>query len=264
MADDRHKGEGGQRRFAEVFSDLPVTGSEGLAFGFQGLARTLAELAQNPRNRTPFTVVVRGDWGRGKTTLMRQVERLLAEATAEPGVRRVHTLWFNAWKYPNEETVLAGLLGALLDELRRGDLVDQLKLAIDERKDRLAKRVLKIAAPWLDDLGEDGSRYSEAEDRRAFYDAFRRLFAEAWYLWQHGAAAMQDTGHRRVEEELREREGERTLAVFLDDLDRCRESRVLEVLEAINALPGPARRLFLPGAGLETSNGAVRRVYAGP
>jgi pantothenate kinase-related protein Tda10 len=67
------------RPFVRIFSDLPVTNSVDLAFEFEGLAQTLAELAWNPDNQTPFTVVVRGGWGRGKTTLLRQAQRLLDE-----------------------------------------------------------------------------------------------------------------------------------------------------------------------------------------
>ena len=64
-----------------IFPDQPVTEAEGLDFQFEGLARTLAELAWNPDNATPFTAVVRGGWGRGKTTLLRQTERLLGGAS---------------------------------------------------------------------------------------------------------------------------------------------------------------------------------------
>ena len=84
-----------KRLRAHVFSDQPHRGEKGLTFEFDALAKTLAELAQNPDCRTPFTVAVRGGWGRGKTTLLRQVERLLGEKPDE-GSRHVKTLWFNA------------------------------------------------------------------------------------------------------------------------------------------------------------------------
>ena len=105
-----------------IFTDRPVATAEGLAFEFGGLAMTLAELAWNGANATPFTAVVRGGWGRGKTTLLRQTQRLLDEqADADDGRRQVRTVWFNAWKYPSDDTVLGGLLGALLDVYLRPD-----------------------------------------------------------------------------------------------------------------------------------------------
>ncbi len=48
---------------ASIFPDLPVETASGLAFEFEGLAKTLEELARNPDNQTPFTVVVKGGWG---------------------------------------------------------------------------------------------------------------------------------------------------------------------------------------------------------
>jgi hypothetical protein len=133
--------------FVRIFPDRPVTGAAGLAFQFDGLARTLAELAWNPDNATPFTAVIRGGWGRGKTTLLRQTERLLRETEQAEGMRTVRPIWFNAWKYPSDDTVLAGLLGALLDAFRRGSLIDQLKFHVDSQKTRLARTVLHAAAP---------------------------------------------------------------------------------------------------------------------
>jgi len=229
-----------------IFPDQPVSTAEGLDFQFEGLARTLAELAWNPDNATPFTAVIRGGWGRGKTTLLRQTERLLRETKQGKGVRSVRQIWFNAWKYPSDDTVLAGLLGALLDEFRQGGLVDQVKFHVDSHKIRFARTVLHAAAPWaFGKPGEDrawSGRYQPAEEKRAFNDLFRDLFVQASYLLFHGGAAIRDLDGRRPED-LWDAKAHRsyTLAIFLDDLDRCREERVLEVLEAINLfldLPG--------------------------
>lgn len=238
--------------FVQIFSDLPLTGKKGLAFEFEGLAKTLAELAQNPENKTPFTVVVRGSWGRGKTTLLRQTQRLLGNAAENKEAikaglqRKVRAIWFNAWKYPSEDSVLAGLLGTLLDEFRKGDPIDQLKIHVDSHKGTLARMVLHAAAPWAfskptDAKGSYG-RYGSVEEKRAFNDLFRDLFGQASYLLFHGTAAIKDTSGRKIEDLWNEAaQRKHTLAIFLDDLDRCREERVLEVLEAMNLfldLPG--------------------------
>ena len=75
---------------ARLFPDLSPDEALPPEFDFEGLAKTLAELALNPENRTPFTVVVKGGWGRGKTTLLRRAKWLLehpGEVTGEPGLR---------------------------------------------------------------------------------------------------------------------------------------------------------------------------------
>jgi formylglycine-generating enzyme required for sulfatase activity len=234
---------------ARLFPDLPPEAAEAPAFDFEGLAKTLAELAVNPDNRTPFTVVVKGGWGRGKTTLLRRAKWLLehpGEVVAAPGLRRVETLWFNAWKYPDEDTVLAGLLGALLDRFQKGKLLEQLKLLVDSYKGSIVGKVLLLAAPapLKSLLGGDRprSRFSPVEEKRAFHDTFRDLFNQVSRLLFDPTAAIRDTGGL-AEAALwtPERQRKETLAIFLDDLDRCRQERVAEVLEAINLfldLPG--------------------------
>ena len=166
--------------------------------------------------------------------------------TAAKDRRRVETLWFNAWKYPNEDTVLAGLLGALLDRLHKGGLVDQLKVLVDSYKGSIVRSVLRAAAPaGLKELiggVELTDRFSPVEEKRAFHDTFRDLFNQVSRLLFEGALAVRDTGGL-AEDHLWSPEKQRreTLAIFLDDLDRCRQERVAEVLEAINLfldLPG--------------------------
>lgn len=221
----------GESPRTHLFPDHPVRDGK-VAFEFAGIARTMAELALNPANRTPFTVVVKGEWGRGKTTLLRETQRLLdgegTPASAKRGGhRQVRTLWFNAWKYPAEDTILAGLLGALLDRLRSGDLREQAKLLVDEHKGWAARTILRMALPSVFGNEEPESRYTPVEVRRAFYDGFSELFGQLSYAWFHGWKAGRDNFGQRLGNEA-------SVAVFLDDLDRCRRERVQEVLEAIN------------------------------
>jgi len=249
----------GPPELVRIFPDQPVRTAEGLAFDFEGLAHTLAELAWNSDNATPFTVVVRGGWGRGKTTLLRQTSRLLDEQTKAKDRRSIRTLWFNAWKYPSDDTVLAGLLGALLDAYHQGSLLEQLSFQVGNHKQHIAQTVLHAAAPWA--FGKPGDTkawagdYDRLDERRAFNDVFRELFVQASYQLFRPRAVIRDTANRPPEAlwdgEMQQRYA---LAIFLDDLDRCRPERVLEVLEAINLfldLPGVCFYLGLDMERLE-------------
>jgi serine/threonine-protein kinase len=239
-----------------VFADHPVR-EQRLEFEFEGFARTLCEVAWNPDNRTPFTVVVRGGWGRGKTTLLQRVQWMLEheqEAAPPGGARAVRTLWFNAWKYPDDDTVLAGLLGAAIDRLREGDKLDQLKHLVASYKGGTLRALFGLAAPalvqdqilggWWRRLFTGGlrRRFAPIHERRAFHDTFRKLFNEVSRLLFEAKPLFRDTGGL-AEDQLWTEETQRreVLAIFLDDLDRCRQDRVVEVLEAINLfldLPG--------------------------
>ncbi len=237
-------------RLPRVFPDRPVVEGE-LEFEFDGFARMLAGLAWNPENGTPFTVVVRGGWGRGKTTLLRRAQWMLEHpgeksSSAPAGVRTVRTVWFNAWKYPDDDTVLAGLLGAVIDRLQKGGMLEQLRLLVDSYKSDTLKGLFGLAAPApvRDVILGDGSggKYDVVREKRAFHDTFRDLFSQVSRLLFETTPAFRDQGglpeERLWNEETQRRQ---VLAVFLDDLDRCRRGRVVEVLEAINLfldLPG--------------------------
>ena len=262
----------------QIFSDRPPLPEAGgaLEFEFEGLARTLAGLALNPKNQTPFTAVVRGGWGHGKTTLMRAVEQRLQQPPkriAGQKMRRVKTIWFNAWKYPSEEKVLAGLLGALTDQMQKGNIDSQFKVLQEEYKHVAAKglfgRVVdafetamkpeSLAKVALGDgtqatassgTGKKGkptpmpvSSLLPAKQERAFHDEFRELFCRLSHIWLHTSTlgSVRDWGGREVEQLLTRKQERGIVAVFLDDLDRCRPQRVIDVIEAINLffdLPG--------------------------
>lgn len=245
------KGENSPQ-FPYILSDHWLDRDAKLHFDFEGLAKTLAELAWNPANDTPFTVVVRGGWGRGKTTLMRRTQSLLDGKETPNGARKVTTLWFNAWKYSNEDSVLSGLLGTLLGEFQRGDLTDQLKGFLVHNKGTLIQRLLRVAAPWIRDdkkLGAlfdsnpvDAAEYGLIEEKRAFHDTFRGLFSRLSHLLLFSSDLVRDKRHipeSKLWPSMDQKKG--SLAIFLDDLDRCPDKRILETLEAINLfldLPG--------------------------
>ena len=76
-----------------------------------GFAATASALAQIIRDSPPrFAVGIFGDWGSGKTTLMDEIRRKLAET--------VVSVEFNAWRYEREPQLLIPLLDTV-----RGALV---------------------------------------------------------------------------------------------------------------------------------------------
>ena len=94
-----------------ILDDLPTDRD---ALDFLPYVRTLVHVCKTAS--TPLTVGVFGDWGSGKTSLMRMIKNRLPKGYT--------TAWFDAWKYDNEETLWrAFLLSVLLavEEKERGD-----------------------------------------------------------------------------------------------------------------------------------------------
>ncbi|MGD2207492.1 MAG: SUMF1/EgtB/PvdO family nonheme iron enzyme [Anaerolineae bacterium] len=62
-----------------IFDDEPVLGGETAHFQFEAYANTLARLVAAKTTRTPLTIGVFGEWGTGKTTLLRAIQARLDE-----------------------------------------------------------------------------------------------------------------------------------------------------------------------------------------
>lgn len=74
--------------------------------GYDVYTGALAGFILNPETTKPLTIAIDGEWGMGKTTLMKQLEATLLDRSVS---ERPLTVWFNAWKYQREEALWAAL-----------------------------------------------------------------------------------------------------------------------------------------------------------
>lgn len=92
---------------ASMFVDDDAIGTfaaDRLEFG--PLARGLSRFLRNPKTSPPLTLAITGDWGTGKSSLM----RLLCADLRRYGQRPI---WFNAWHHQKDEQMFPALLGAI-------------------------------------------------------------------------------------------------------------------------------------------------------
>jgi hypothetical protein len=92
-----------------LLGDQPEFGDED-PLDFERVASDLTALILASRERTPFTIGIKGDWGAGKSSLMRRVNRHLE------GHEEVVRVRFNAWTSERGDT-LEGLIKAVLERL---------------------------------------------------------------------------------------------------------------------------------------------------
>ncbi|MEM6336907.1 MAG: P-loop NTPase fold protein, partial [Bacteroidota bacterium] len=225
-----------------IINDLPTAAD---ALDFEPYASALVKIIASESTETPLTIGVFGQWGAGKTSLMRMCERKLDERTAPL------TVWFNAWKYEREGAVWRAMLVAVLNGLREvtisgkkrsqdyEDLLDGIEatlftpgtpdadlgtVVLPEGK---APRVTLNLTPALASALPDLTGALEAGDVPEALDAVRR--AQRRLYRQHVADL--DRFQTRLEEALNL--AGRRLVLIVDDLDRCLPENAVEVLEAV-------------------------------
>jgi Cdc6-like AAA superfamily ATPase len=95
-----------------ILSDQPAADDQ---LNFAPYAKTLADILADPATDTPLTIGVFGGWGRGKTSLMRMVERRLDEQAAAGFT--VKPVWFNAWLYSHQESLWRALIARVVKDV---------------------------------------------------------------------------------------------------------------------------------------------------
>jgi formylglycine-generating enzyme required for sulfatase activity len=256
----------------QILSDSPLRDEDQAHFHFDEFAVTLARLCADPSTRTPLTIGVSGAWGSGKTTLLQRVKTLLDtrdkkgrpffanEGETADSFRKCKTVWFDAWKYNDEDELLVALVRVILNTMGRGSLGEQLW---GEILDKTAPRY-DVLATFVNmfklkfggvEIGLDPNKHKTETDfqkHTAFFDHFNSAFDELLARWVHGKGDFT---------KIDETKG--ALVVFIDDLDRCLPDKTVQVLEAVKLFLDKPGCVFVLGAHTQVIQDAVTKYYEG-
>ena len=215
--------------------------------GFDPLADILKDVVLN--TEPPFTIGVFGEWGSGKTTMMKLLRAKLEAQTDKP----VKTVWFNAWKYDGKEVIWNALIQSVFFAMREDPEVKaqpELMKSIADAATNLAFFVAKRAAPLVtgglldgdavDEFRDAVAPLSATDDAFKFINSFETTFADIV------KAYVGETGQ---------------LVIFVDDLDRCLPENAVQVLEAIKLYLDGANLTFVIGVEPEVIRTGIRHRY---
>ncbi|MGR3179234.1 MAG: SUMF1/EgtB/PvdO family nonheme iron enzyme [Candidatus Anammoxibacter sp.] len=248
MAENKHKP-------VYIISDEPQASSK--LFGFDAYAKTLAELIANKDNKTPLVIGVYGPWGSGKTTLMQTVKTMLEDIGKknDPAFRKCKSVWFQAWKYNDEDAILAALIEKIFKTMKSDGFFEMIKAGSSEFLNKFDKgKVFGKFSELLTGINiNDFFSKLEYKNKLGFYDTFQEFFDEA--LWTYINWRPKIT----ASEEQDDKKG--ALVVFIDDLDRCPEDRIVKTLETIKLFMDKPGCVFVIGAAIEIIEKALEKSY---
>lgn len=241
---------------------------------YEAIAKTVVRLIRGTR-AAPVTIGVHGDWGAGKSSVLKMLEGAFARDD------RVLCLWFNGWTFEGFEDAKTVVIETIVDELRRARPTST-KVADAARK--VLKRVdwLKLAkkaggfaftaatgVPTLDQvkgLFDMATAIVSKPQEHLSLEDLKRVADQAGEFIKD---APQDADHlpehihafRDEFKELLDAADIDQLVVIVDDLDRCLPKTAIATLEAIRLFLFVERTAFVIGADELMIEYAVREHF---
>lgn len=228
--------------------DNPISTPDTDRLSRSDTAHVLAALLTDPTLDTPLALGIYGEWGSGKTSVLRLIEHQIQATTTHL------TLWFDAWRYAHQrESLWRALLLAVVERLREttpesehehlDSLVERLyrSQTITEQGDfaidwsaalPLATRGLISLVPLL---GPDLARsfrdwLGSDENAENALSVLKREEVEHYRAQVQSLEQFQAGLRDLVETHIGQQQ--RRLVILVDDLDRCLPEDAVGVLEA--------------------------------
>lgn len=179
-----------------------------------------------------YSIGLYGEWGSGKTTLMRDIYNQLK---AQDENKNIIPIWFNAWRYEHEEQfaiipLLKTIAYAIPDDKEElKNLKEKIKKGGINILKRLPDIIPAIAGHYLGEHAKEGTSQ--------IIDSFKREFIpKIELLSEIDKDTIYFDGLDQIEEEMKKimvKYPKTRIVVFIDDLDRCKPKKALEIFESI-------------------------------
>ncbi len=246
--------------------------------GFQHLVATVCSIVTN-EHLLPATIGVFGDWGSGKSSLLKMVKEELEKD------KSVLILSFNGWLFEGYDDAKAALMGTIIDEIvdkrTLGSTVKEvakstaLKLVKKIQWLRIAGVVGRASAGFMvggpvgagASLFTDGAKLAselltKADETLEGIEKMTPGDIEKELENDPGRALRKGIREFRTDfANLLEQTNVKTLVVLIDDLDRCMPDTIIETLEAIKLFLFVPRTAFILGADERLVKYAVRKRF---
>jgi predicted KAP-like P-loop ATPase len=230
--------------------------------GFEYLVDEL-EILLTEKRLLPVTIGVNGDWGSGKTSLMR-IARERLESGENTG--RFICVSFSPWRFEDYHDVKAALMAAVVDAIAvRIEEDEGLKARAGTYLNRVRKRlhdwgVFRQAASI--GVAAAGGGLEEAAAAGAIVDVMTGVGADPEAARYE--RSFETVAHFHEEfAELIDSLGDdiQAVVVFIDDMDRCATTTIIETFEAIGLFLFAEKTAYVVGAHAAVVEAALEGRY---
>ncbi len=253
-----------------MFSDEPLADERADVLDFQPYADALAGLVTNPSTATPLTLAINAPWGAGKSTLAKMVRQRLQNTVEDRSGRAHVTCWFDSWAHDDADDLSGAFVATVAQAAAAARplwrrLLSWVPRALLTPRRRARRHALFAIPALLAIVGVAVAAVSLGLVTTALLPKQAQLppvggalvlmsiVALALLVWVTKAAsavgdfvrdpkrvaatgavtAVRDQLRRLIKQAT---PGNRRLVAFIDDLERCRPPRPVELLEVVNQL----------------------------
>jgi predicted KAP-like P-loop ATPase len=238
---------------------------------YEAVAKTVVALLKDNRDR-PLTIGIHGDWGAGKSSVLKMVESVMAKDN------NVACLWFNGWTFQGFDDAKTVLIEVIITELiRQRSAVGKVKEAggaLLKRLDwmKIARRGAGLAFNLATGLPSPDQVATALRSLKELAGTLKGMAPEEVEGKLNEAAGfLKPAEEHRIPEQIHHFRDEFAkllkearidqLVVLIDDLDRCLPATAIDTLEAIRLFLFVPQTAFVIGADEGMIEYAVREHF---
>jgi tRNA A37 threonylcarbamoyladenosine biosynthesis protein TsaE len=239
----KNKPQGNQSILLDEYEKHPTQ-------NFESLSKTVSDIIKNsPPN---FTLGVYGEWGIGKTTLMKAIDANLNEEVSSKDDSPILTIWFNAWKFERDQSPIThSLMKSMAFEMEGHKIFNTVAKEIfsaikifDENAQSSQLPQFNVQNP--DELKKDrleqSKQHEKIQKESIYYSGISKI--------QNALAQIRS-----------ERGNEFRVVIFIDDLDRCSPDKTIELLESIKMLLEVEGFIFIVALSYDSVTRLITNAY---
>lgn len=233
----------------KLLSDQAIGESDELridGLGFETYSQILGTAAKDTKG--PFTIGIFGEWGTGKTSLMKLIQKSLSNDT------NILTVWFNAWRYEKEEHPIVPLVATIIREMElKKDWLEK----FEHSGSKLLRALRAVAYGFSAKSKVKVPGFAEIEASFVAKDMIERadkLFPDPLLDRSLYYQAFETLSNVRLKEESK-------VVVIIDDLDRCFPDLAIKLLESIKLVLSQPNFIFILGVARSIIEGYLQHRY---
>ena len=190
----------------------------------------------------PLVISINGRWGTGKTVFLEMWNQALKNNSFT-------TVYFNAWQDDYCHDPLVALIGQIWNELKDSDLKE------------IANSVKKCAAPVFRTTIFNAIRTASAGVIDLNESQLKSISEKVLDEYVNAGKKLKDLKERLSELSHEVGKKGKPLIIIIDELDRCRPTFAIELLEKVKHLFDTPGILFILGIDREQISHSIKSVY---